>query len=58
MCVTKSEHPFLLSHGSWKSGGGGGPEAESSPPDSPKTRFINKATGSSLGGPQHHILLL
>lgn len=22
MCVTKSEHPFLLSHGSWKSGGG------------------------------------
>lgn len=23
MCVTKSEHPFLLSHGSWKSGGGG-----------------------------------
>lgn len=36
----------------------GGLEAESSAPDSPKTRFINKATGSSLGGSQHHILLL
>lgn len=30
-----------------------------SSPDSPKTRFINKATGSSLGGPQasHFIAL-